>query len=77
MNLNQDHPIETWLFWSSSSKIGLATTTVSNAKIREFENRIPDNRNLATTTVSNTKISEAENKIPENYQYITTKKLIS
>ena len=77
MNLNQDHPIEKWFFWSSSSKIGLATTTVSNTKIREFENRIPDNRNLATTTVSNTKISEAENKIPKNYQYITTKKLIS
>ena len=43
---------------------GLVTTTVSNTKISEVENKISYTRSLVTTTVWNTKISEVENKIP-------------
>ena len=48
------------------------TTTVSNAKISEVENKIPDTSGLVATTVLNTKIREVENKIPNNSKYITT-----
>ena len=51
---------------------GLVAATVSNKKISEVENKIPDTNNLLTTTVLNTKISEVENKIPDNFKYITT-----
>ena len=46
--------------------------TVSNTKISEVENKIPNTSNLVTTTVLNTKISEVENKIHDNFKYITT-----
>ena len=48
------------------------TTTVSNAKISEVENKIPDASSLVTTTVLNTKICEVENKTSDHTKYITT-----
>ena len=48
------------------------TTTVSNTKISEIKNKIPDTSSLGTTTVFNTKITEVENKFPDHAKYITT-----
>ena len=48
------------------------TATVSNTKISEGENKIPDTSSLLTTTVLNTKVSEVENRIPHHDKYITT-----
>ena len=42
--------------------ICLVTITVLNAKVGEFENKIPNFSYLMITTVLNTKIVEAENK---------------
>ena len=50
------------------------TTTVSNTKISEVENKIPDTSSLVITAIPNTKISEAKNKIPHHAKYITTEK---
>ena len=48
------------------------TTTVSNKKISEVENKIPKTSGLVAKTVLNTKISDIENKIPNYNKYITT-----
>ena len=48
------------------------TSTVSNTKISEVDNKIPDTSSLVTTTVLNTKIREIENKIPDHAKCITT-----
>ena len=48
------------------------TTTVSNKKISEVENKIPKTSGLVAKTVLNTKISDTENKIPNYDRYITT-----
>ena len=47
------------------------TTTVTNTKISEVENKIPGTCSLVTTNVLNTKIAEVEDKIPNNNTYIT------
>ena len=46
------------------------TTTVSNTKISEIENKIANTSNLVTTNVLNTNINEVENKIPNHDKYI-------
>ena len=51
---------------------GLVTTTVSNKKISEVENKILVTSSLVTTTALNTKIGEVENKIRDHAKYITT-----
>ena len=48
------------------------TTTVSNTKISESENKILDTSNLVTTTVLNTETSEIGNKIADHDKYIIT-----
>ena len=48
------------------------TTTVSNTKISEVENKISDTSSLVTTTVLNVNIGEVENKIPDHVKYIVT-----
>ena len=45
------------------------TATVSNTKISEVENKIPDTSSLVTPTVFNTKIREVENKLPNYDSY--------
>ena len=45
------------------------TTTVSNTKISEIENKIPNTSNLVTKNVLNTKINEVENRIPNHDKY--------
>ena len=47
-------------------------TTILNTKIKEVENKIPDNSSLVTTTVLKTKIRKVENKIPDLSKCITT-----
>ena len=48
----------------------LVTATVSNAKISEVEDKIPDTSSSVTTTILNTKIGEVENKTPDDSKYI-------
>ena len=47
-------------------------TTVSNTKLGEVENKIPNTNGLVTTTALNTKISNIEIKIPNDDKYVTT-----
>ena len=77
ININQyntdKHDLEKKLkILKKISKIGgLVTTTVTNTKISEVENKIPDTCSLVTTDVLNTKIAEVEDKIPNNNTYIS------
>ena len=48
------------------------TTTVSNTKISEVENKISDTSSLVTTTILNVNIGEVETKIPDHVKYIAT-----
>ena len=49
---------------SDAAKNDVVKKDVHNAKIKDIEDKIPDNTNLAANTTLNTKIKEVKNAIP-------------